>query len=115
MSRLLKVAKQSVRSSPSNIETLSTIRQFSQNKSDFALPDLPYDYAALEPILPARIMELHHSKHHATYVNNLNATLQKRQDALEKGDIAAVIGFDGAIKFNGGGHVNHSIFWTNLV
>merc|ERR1711920_321878 len=81
---------------------------------DFKLPDLPYDYGALEPVLPARIMELHHSKHHAAYVNNLNATLNKRQDAMEKGDVAAVVGFDGAIKFNGGGHVNHSIFWTNL-
>merc|ERR1719251_464873 len=82
--------------------------------NSFTLPDLPYDYGALEPVLPARIMELHHSKHHAAYVNNLNATLQKRQDAIEKGNIAAVVGFDGAIKFNGGGHVNHSIFWTNL-
>eukprot|EP01083_Nonionella_stella_P200122 733198_1 len=112
MSRMIKVAKQTIRTT--NIETLSTVRQFSVSKSDFKLPDLPYAYEALEPVLPARIMELHHSKHHATYVNNLNATLQKRQDALEKGDMAAVIGFDGGIKFNGGGHVNHSIFWTNL-
>ena len=115
MSRILRVAKQSVRSAPTNIETFSTSRKFSANQSDFKLPDLPYDYSALEPVLPARIMELHHSKHHAAYVNNLNATLQKRQDALEKGDIAAVVAYDGAIKFNGGGHVNHSIFWTNLV
>lgn len=115
MSRILKVAKQSIGSTPLNIETLSTVRQFSDMKTNFKLPDLPYDYGALEPVLPARIMELHHSKHHATYVNNLNATLEKRNEAINKGDIAAVVGFDAAIKFNGGGHVNHSIFWTNLV
>eukprot|EP01083_Nonionella_stella_P043792 118195_1 len=114
MSRILKIAKQAVRTAPSNIEALATPRQFSVSSSDFQLPDLPYDYAALEPILPARIMELHHSKHHAAYVNNLNASLQKRQEALDKGDIAGVVALDGAIKFNGGGHVNHSIFWTNL-
>merc|ERR1719251_267651 len=82
--------------------------------NSFTLPDLPYDYGALEPVLPARIMELHHSKHHATYVNNLNAALEKRAEAEAKGDIAAVVALDKAINFNGGGHVNHSIFWQNL-
>ena len=114
MQRLAKLAKHTI-SVAHPIETLSTSRQFGSVKLDFSLPDLPYDYNALEPVLPARIMELHHSKHHQTYVNNLNATLQKRQDAIEKSDIAAVVACDAAIKFNGGGHVNHSIFWTNLV
>eukprot|EP01083_Nonionella_stella_P285386 971367_1 len=59
-------------------------------------------------------MELHHYKHHAAYVNNLNSSLQKRQEELDKGDIAGVVALDCAIKFNGGGHFNHSIFWTNL-
>eukprot|EP00483_Globobulimina_turgida_P000139 UN00139 len=116
MSRILKVAKQAVRAAPSaNIEAFTTTRQFSSASGfEYKLPDLPYAYDGLEPILPAHLMEIHHSKHHATYVNNLNATLQKRQDAFDKGDIEAVVGFDGLIKFNAGGHINHSIFWTNL-
>eukprot|EP00483_Globobulimina_turgida_P002531 UN02535 len=113
MSRILKVAKQAVRTAP-NIEAFATSRQFSCSQSDFKLPDLPYAYDGLEPILPAHLMEIHHSKHHAAYVNNLNVNLQKGQDAFEKGDIEAVVGFDGLVKFNAGGHINHSIFWTNL-
>jgi len=59
-------------------------------------------------------MSIHHSKHHATYVNNLNAAAEKLADAQAKGDISAVIALQGALKFNGGGHLNHSIFWKNL-
>ncbi|XP_036982039.2 superoxide dismutase [Mn], mitochondrial [Artibeus jamaicensis] len=78
------------------------------------LPDLPYDYGALEPHINAQIMELHHSKHHAAYVNNLNVTEEKYLDALQKGDVTTQISLQSALKFNGGGHINHSIFWTNL-
>ncbi|KAK9835490.1 hypothetical protein WJX74_001379 [Apatococcus lobatus] len=78
------------------------------------LPDLPYDYSALEPAISGQIMELHHSKHHQTYVNAFNAALEKYQAAESKGDIATTIGLQGALKFNGGGHVNHSLFWTSL-
>jgi len=78
------------------------------------LPDLPYDYNALEPVISAEIMQLHHSKHHATYVNNLNVAEEKLHDAVAKGDVSTVIGLQGALKFNGGGHLNHSIFWQNL-
>jgi len=80
----------------------------------YKLPDLPYGYNELEPIVSAEIMELHHKKHHATYVNNLNAALEKYSGAQAKNDVATMISLQGAIKFNGGGHVNHSIFWTNL-
>ncbi|KAI2544463.1 SOD2 isoform 3, partial [Pan troglodytes] len=59
-------------------------------------------------------MQLHHSKHHAAYVNNLNVTEEKYQEALAKGDVTAQIALQPALKFNGGGHINHSIFWTNL-
>ncbi|XP_011647103.1 superoxide dismutase [Mn], mitochondrial [Pogonomyrmex barbatus] len=83
-------------------------------RSKYTLPDLPYDYKALEPIISAEIMELHHSKHHATYVNNLNATEEKLQQAITKGDVNAQIALGSALKFNGGGHLNHSIFWCNL-
>lgn len=79
-----------------------------------SLPDLPYDYSALEPVISAEIMELHHKKHHNTYVTNLNACLEKYADAESRGDVATMIALQGALKFNGGGHVNHSIFWTNL-
>ena len=78
------------------------------------LPDLDYDYGALEPFLSGQIMELHHSKHHQTYVNNLNQLMEKQADAAAKGDTEALIQLQPGIKFNGGGHVNHTIFWTNL-
>ncbi|XP_066278579.1 superoxide dismutase [Mn], mitochondrial-like [Branchiostoma lanceolatum] len=78
------------------------------------LPDLPYDYGALEPTISAEIMQLHHSKHHATYVNNLNVAEEKLAEAQAKGDVTTEIALGPALKFNGGGHLNHSIFWTNL-
>jgi len=84
------------------------------NRCKHTLPDLPYDYNALEPVISAEIMQLHHSKHHATYVNNLNLAEEKLADAVNKSDVSSVIGLHGALKFNGGGHINHSIFWQNL-
>uniref|UniRef100_A0A914HG15 Superoxide dismutase n=1 Tax=Globodera rostochiensis TaxID=31243 RepID=A0A914HG15_GLORO len=79
-----------------------------------ALPDLPYDYNALEPVISAEIMQLHHQKHHATYVNALNAVEEKTQEALAKGDVRSAIQLQPLLKFNGGGHINHSILWTVL-
>lgn len=78
------------------------------------LPDLPYDYNALEPTISAEIMKLHHTKHHATYVNNLNVAEEKLAEAIHKNDTTGIIQLQNVIKFNGGGHVNHSIFWHNL-
>ncbi|KAF5398953.1 Superoxide dismutase [Paragonimus heterotremus] len=78
------------------------------------LPDLPYDYNALEPTISAEIMRLHHSKHHATYVNNLNVIEEKIAEAQSKNDTSSIISFQPALRFNGGGHINHSIFWKNL-
>lgn len=80
----------------------------------FELPELPYDYDALEPVISAEIMELHHKKHHNGYVTNLNTALEKYADAEAKGDLEGMTATLQAIKFNGGGHINHSIFWTNL-
>jgi len=82
--------------------------------SKHTLPDLPYDYNALEPYISNEIMKLHHTKHHATYVNNLNVTEDKIAEALEKNDVGKAISLQPALKFNGGGHLNHSIFWHNL-
>lgn len=102
----------------------------------FKLPDLPYDYNALEPVISADIMKLHHQKHHNTYVINLNAAMEKLEDAKvgrlppsavciccasmtfkacqAKRDVNAIVQLEPVIRFNGGGHVNHSIFWQNL-
>ena len=78
------------------------------------LPDLAYDYGALEPVISGEIMELHHNKHHRAYVNNFNALREKAAERMEKGDLAGMIALSAGLKFNGGGHVNHSIFWENL-
>ncbi|XP_068741652.1 superoxide dismutase [Mn], mitochondrial-like [Montipora capricornis] len=84
------------------------------SKAQHTLPELPYSYRALEPIISAEIMEIHHKKHHATYVNNLNVAEEKFAEAQAKGDLSGMIALQPALKFNGGGHINHSIFWTNL-
>lgn len=80
----------------------------------FELPDLPYDFSALEPFISAEIMELHYTKHHQTYVNNLNNLLEQYAEAEQKDNLQKQIALQQGIRFNGGGHVNHSIFWTNL-
>ncbi|KAK3403268.1 manganese superoxide dismutase precursor [Sordaria brevicollis] len=80
----------------------------------YTLPQLPYAYNALEPYISAQIMELHHSKHHQTYVTNLNNAIQAHVAAITSKDISAQIAQQPAIKFNGGGHINHSLFWKNL-
>ena len=80
----------------------------------YTLPDLPYDYAALEPHLSARIMELHHDKHHATYVKGANTALEKLADVRDKSDFASISMLEKNLAFNVSGHVLHSIFWTNL-
>ena len=78
------------------------------------LPPLPYDFNELEPVISAEIMMLHYTKHHQAYVTNLNKALEQYAEAEAKQDIAKMIALQSAIKFNGGGHINHSIFWTNL-
>ena len=76
--------------------------------AEYTLPDLPYDYAALEPHISGRIMELHHDKHHATYVKGANDTLAKLAEAREDGSIAGkVYGLSATLAFHLGGHTNH--------
>ncbi len=82
--------------------------------ADYTLPDLPYDYAALEPHISAKIMELHHSKHHKAYVDGANAALAGLAEGRDSGNLATVNQLEKNLAFNLGGHVNHSIFWTNL-
>lgn len=84
------------------------------NFTTYELPQLPYDFDELEPCISAQIMELHYSKHHKGYVTNLNAALEKYHEAEKKEDLQTMIALESVIRFNGGGHINHSIFWTNL-
>ena len=84
----------------------------------YALPKLPYAYDALEPHIDARTMEIHHTKHHQTYVNNLNAAVDKTPelqgkslDELMRGINTVPEGVRSAVRNNGGGHWNHSMFW----
>jgi len=85
----------------------------------FTLPDLPYPFDALEPHIDARTMEIHHDKHHKTYVDNLNAALEKHPEFDAGDDVDALMrrinevpeDIRGAVRNNGGGHSNHSLFW----
>jgi Fe-Mn family superoxide dismutase len=80
----------------------------------YVLPDLDYDYAALEPHVSAQIMELHHGKHHAAYVAGCNAVADELAAARGAGDFAALPGLERKLAFNLAGHVLHSLFWKNL-
>jgi Fe-Mn family superoxide dismutase len=79
----------------------------------FTLPNLPYDFAALEPHVDARTMEIHHDKHHAAYVNNLNAALQGTEHEGKSIEtlLSTISTLPPAVRNNGGGHWNHSMFW----
>ncbi len=82
--------------------------------SAYTLPELPYDYAALEPHISGKIMQLHHDKHHQAYVTGANAALDALAEARESGNLANVNKHEKDLAFNVGGHVNHTIFWNNL-
>ena len=77
----------------------------------YTLPELPYDYAALEPHISAKIMQLHHDKHHATYVAGANAAVEKLEEARANGNFAIINQLEKDLAFNLGGHTNHSLFW----
>jgi Fe-Mn family superoxide dismutase len=130
---------------PTHVAKKSAALLSSLSGTKHTLPDLPYDYNALErkylissslsllncttcsllyyyysvsffhaASISAETMEIHHSKHHNTYVTNLNATIEKIDSAMVAGDVSATIALQGALKFNGGGHLNHTLFWENL-
>jgi Fe-Mn family superoxide dismutase len=77
----------------------------------YHLPDLPYDYSALEPALSGRAMEIHHGKHHRKYVDDANAALERLGDPASKDDPTAA---EHALAFNLSGHLLHSMYWTCL-
>lgn len=85
-----------------------------QEFTSFEQSDLPYDFGALEPVISGEIMELHYNKHHKAYVANLNTAMEKFFEAKARENPEAMLALLSSINFNGGGHVNHSIFWTNL-
>jgi superoxide dismutase, Fe-Mn family len=83
--------------------------------SKYTLPDLSYDYGALEPHISGRIMELHHNKHHATYVEGANTALERLDAARDRHDLKAqAASLQKSLAFNLSGHVLHSLFWQNL-
>ncbi|MFE3448487.1 superoxide dismutase [Nonomuraea sp. NPDC059194] len=80
----------------------------------YTLPDMPYDYAALEPAITGEILELHHAKHHAAYVKGANDTLEQLAEARDKEQFGGLVGLEKTFAFHLSGHVLHSIFWENL-
>jgi superoxide dismutase, Fe-Mn family len=80
----------------------------------YTLPDLPYDYSALEPHISGKIMELHHGKHHAAYVKGANSVLEQLDEERQKDDFARLTALERALAFNLSGHILHSIFWKNM-
>jgi len=80
----------------------------------YVLPDLQYDYSALEPEISGRVMELHHDKHHRAYVEGANFAMEQLLDARSKQDFGPIPALERALAFNVSGHVLHSMFWQNL-
>lgn len=80
----------------------------------YTLPDLTYDYGALDPSISGQIMELHHSKHHAAYVAGANQALEQMAEARDTGNFGNLPKLEKDLAFHLGGHTNHSIFWKNM-
>lgn len=81
----------------------------------YILPKLSFELHELEPVISREIMDVHYNKHHAGYCNNLNKALAELKEAEEKNDIEKILSLQSIISFNGGGFVNHSLFWENLL
>jgi Fe-Mn family superoxide dismutase len=82
--------------------------------TNYSLPDLDYDYQALEPYVAGRILELHHDKHHKAYVDGANKVLEKLQEARATGDFGSINQLEKNLAFHLSGHVLHSLFWKNM-
>ena len=80
----------------------------------YELPELPYDYSALEPHYSAEVLELHHDKHHKAYVDGANTTFEKLSDARDSGDFGTINQLEKNMAFHLSGHVLHSLLWTNM-
>lgn len=86
----------------------------SKSFTKLVLPKLNYNYEDLAPVLSKELVEIHHSKHHNAYINNYNNLLPQLETAVNSGDTEKLLSLGSALKFNGGSHINHSIYWTNL-
>lgn len=106
----LSIARNCLRRTAPRFSTASAV--FARGKA--TLPDLDYDFGALEPFISGQINELHYTKHHNTYVNSYNTAIEKLEAAQKNNDIKAQIELYSLINFHGGGHINHSLFWKNL-
>ncbi|KAK0469303.1 Mn superoxide dismutase [Desarmillaria tabescens] len=104
---MLSIARTALRPAFSRRSLAGVVRLASLH----TVPDLPYAYNALEPFISEEIMKLHHQKHHQAYVNGLNAAEEAYAKSTSTKDHIAL---QSALKFNGGGHINHSLFWKNL-
>lgn len=82
----------------------------SEAKGKYELPKLAYSFDGLEPVMSKEILEIHYSKHHAGYVKNLNDALEEFHKAESEKDVPKMVKLQSLIKFNGGGHINHSLF-----
>jgi superoxide dismutase, Fe-Mn family len=80
----------------------------------YVLPDLPYDYGALEPHISGQIMQLHHDKHHRGYVDGANKALEQLQEAMAQKRFEQLGPLEQALAFNASGHILHSLYWQNL-
>lgn len=83
-------------------------------RTKVSLPDLDWDFGALEPFISAQINELHYTKHHQTYVTGYNTAVEQFAEAKAKGEVKKTIELQKAINFHGGGYTNHCLFWKNL-
>jgi superoxide dismutase, Fe-Mn family len=78
------------------------------------LPKLDYNYEDLEPVLSKEVVEIHHTKHHQAYIDNYNRLIPQLHQAIANGETEKIVTLTKDIKFNGGSHINHSIYWKNL-
>lgn len=83
-------------------------------RTKVSLPDLDWDFNALEPYISGKINELHYTKHHQTYVNGYNQAIEQAAEAKAKGEVKKTIELQKNINFHGGGYTNHCLFWKNL-
>lgn len=105
---MLSSLRASVRPFRSSFATISAVR------TKVSLPELDWDFGALEPFISAQINELHYTKHHQTYVNGYNQAIEQQVEAKAKGEIKKTIELQKLINFHGGGYINHCLFWKNL-
>jgi superoxide dismutase/chemotaxis methyl-accepting protein methylase len=97
-----------------NFATVPSLLPGAAPMTRYVLPDLPYDYAALEPHLSARIMQLHHDKHHRAYVDGANQAIEQLVEARRRQDFAQIAALERRLAFHVSGHILHSIYWKNL-